>query len=78
LLTAGNIMAGPALCVRLHDTAARVRALLADTTHNGYPVVDGGGRLVGLILRSQLSVGLRGEGARGEGRLVDRGSNGAG
>ena len=33
-----------------------VRLLLAHASHNGFPVVDDRGKLVGLILRSQLDV----------------------
>jgi CBS domain-containing protein len=55
-LTAG----GPSSRLRrVHATrtTARVaRELLRDTTHNGFPVVDDDGRVVGLILRSQLAV----------------------
>ena len=61
LLIAGDLMAAPCECVGLHESASRVRGLLSRTTHNGFPVVDDQGRLVGLILRSQLSVLLHGE-----------------
>jgi chloride channel 7 len=40
LLTARNVMASDAVCVGLREPAARVRCLLASTTHNGFPVVD--------------------------------------
>ena len=60
-MVAQDLMAGPVVCVHQHDTAARIRAVLSSTTHNGFPVVNGHGRLVGLILRSQLSVLLHGE-----------------
>ena len=55
------LAASPAVCVSLRERSARVRRLLSTTAHNGFPVVDGEGRLVGLILRSQLSVLLHAE-----------------
>ena len=60
-LTARHLMASPALCVAPRIPADRARELLATTTHNGFPVVDARGRLLGMVLRSQLSVLLHAE-----------------
>ena len=60
-LTARHLMASPALCVAPRFPADRARELLATTTHNGFPVVDARGRLLGMVLRSQLSVLLHAE-----------------
>ena len=60
-LTARHLMASPALCVAPRFPADRARELLATTTHNGFPVVDARGRLIGMVLRSQLSVLLHAE-----------------
>ena len=60
-LTAKHLMASPARCVSPRLPADRARELLATTTHNGFPVVDARGRLVGMVLRSQLSVLLHAE-----------------
>ena len=60
-LTARHLMASPARASRLGSPPDRARELLATTTHNGFPVVDARGRLLGMVLRSQLSVLLHAE-----------------
>jgi len=57
--TAGDIMAMPVAFLPKFAPVDVVRALLEHTPHNGFPVVDERGKLVGLILRSQLEVLLR-------------------
>ena len=61
-LTARDIMAGDGAptCVRAKEAIGEVRRVLAATTHNGFPVTDARGRLVGLALRSQLAVMVEG------------------
>lgn len=69
---AADLVRGPPVCLAPKETVARVESALRDTAHNGFPVVipddddvdDGGeadsgrrsGRLVGVVLRSQLMV----------------------
>ena len=53
-------MASPVACVAEHERRTRALGLLASTSHNGFPVVDARGRLVGMCLRSQLSVLIHG------------------
>ena len=54
--TARDVMAvPPAILPEIADRDA-ARSLLAHASHNGFPVVDDRGKLVGLILRSQLDV----------------------
>ena len=53
-------MASPVACVAEHERRTRALGLLTSTSHNGFPVVDGRGRLVGMCLRSQLSVLIHG------------------
>ena len=61
LLTARDLMASPVSCVAETERRSRVLSLLTETSHNGFPVVDPRGRLVGMCLRSQLSVLIHGD-----------------
>ncbi|XP_058458146.1 H(+)/Cl(-) exchange transporter 7 isoform X2 [Malaya genurostris] len=63
---ASNIMNQPVICLRRREKVNYIIDVLNSTRHNGFPVVDddeystrGNGRLVGLILRSQLVVILK-------------------
>uniref|UniRef100_A0AAG5D796 Chloride channel protein n=1 Tax=Anopheles atroparvus TaxID=41427 RepID=A0AAG5D796_ANOAO len=65
-LSARHIMAQPVVCVRMEEKVQYLLSILKNTTHNGFPVIEDGddgsrvnGRLVGLILRSQLVVILK-------------------
>ncbi|XP_041767828.1 H(+)/Cl(-) exchange transporter 7 [Anopheles merus] len=65
-LSARHIMARPVVCVRTEEKVQYLLDILKNTTHNGFPVVEDGddgsrvnGRLIGLILRSQLVVILK-------------------
>uniref|UniRef100_A0A182XYX6 Chloride channel protein n=1 Tax=Anopheles stephensi TaxID=30069 RepID=A0A182XYX6_ANOST len=65
-LSAHHIMARPVVCVRLEEKVQYLMDILKNTSHNGFPVVEDGddgsrvnGRLIGLILRSQLVVILK-------------------
>jgi chloride channel 7 len=68
-VVAADLVRGPPVCLAPKETVALVEAALRDTAHNGFPVVipdddddgeaDSGrrsGRLVGVVLRSQLMV----------------------
>ncbi|XP_058053621.1 H(+)/Cl(-) exchange transporter 7 [Anopheles bellator] len=64
--SARGLMATPVVCVRLEEKVQYLLAILKNTTHNGFPVIEDGddgsrenGRLIGLILRSQLVVILK-------------------
>ena len=61
LLTARNLMAFPVSCVAETERRSRALKLLTETSHNGFPVIDTRGRLVGMCLRSQLSVLIHGD-----------------
>ena len=61
LLTAKDLMASPVSCVAETERRSRALTLLTETSHNGFPVVDPRGRLVGMCLRSQLSVLIHGD-----------------
>ncbi|XP_035792210.1 H(+)/Cl(-) exchange transporter 7-like isoform X1 [Anopheles albimanus] len=65
-LSARSIMAQPVVCVRVEEKVQYLLDILKNTTHNGFPVVEDGddgsrvnGRVIGLILRSQLVVILK-------------------
>lgn len=51
---AQDVMSTPAICLKKVENVARVYSVLRTTTHNGFPIVNDSGILVGLILRSQL------------------------
>ncbi|XP_052860181.1 H(+)/Cl(-) exchange transporter 7 [Anopheles cruzii] len=62
--SARALMATPVVCVRLEEKVQYLLHILKNTTHNGFPVIEDGddvsnGRLIGLILRSQLVVILK-------------------
>jgi H+/Cl- antiporter ClcA/CBS domain-containing protein len=54
-----DVALGPVVTVRAEDTVEGVRAWLASgaagTEHQGFPVLDGGGALVGVVTRRDLS-----------------------
>ena len=54
-------MAFPVSCVAETERRSRALKLLTETSHNGFPVIDTRGRLVGMCLRSQLSVLIHGD-----------------
>jgi chloride channel 7 len=57
---ATDLAASPARCLPPLAGVAAARAALWETTHNGFPVVAApGGRVLGLVLRSQLEALLR-------------------
>uniref|UniRef100_A0A2M4A177 Chloride channel protein n=1 Tax=Anopheles triannulatus TaxID=58253 RepID=A0A2M4A177_9DIPT len=65
-LLARSIMAQPVVVVRVEEKVQYLLDILKNTTHNGFPVVEDGddgsrvnGRVIGLILRSQLVVILK-------------------
>ena len=49
-----EVMATPVFMFQQVETVANVFDTLRDNSHNGYPIVDGEGRLQGLILRKTL------------------------
>ncbi|PRP82645.1 hypothetical protein PROFUN_09756 [Planoprotostelium fungivorum] len=63
-----DVMSGELVNLTCHPTVEKVVRTLQECEHNGFPVVDEGGRLRGQILRSQLTVILY-EG--GYGRMED-------
>jgi chloride channel 7 len=54
--TAADIMAAPVAFLPEVAPLDVAKSLLEHTTHNGFPVVDDRGKLIGLILRSQIEV----------------------
>lgn len=63
---AENIMNAPVICVRKLEKVNYIIDILKNTTHNGFPVIESDengtredGKLIGLILRSQLVVILK-------------------
>lgn len=63
---AKNIMNQPVICVRKKEKVNYLIDILKNTTHNGFPVIEDdehgnreNGKLIGLILRSQLVVILQ-------------------
>jgi len=53
-LTAGDIMSSPAITGRADISAAEAAALLMDKRINRLPIIDGEGRPVGIVTRSDL------------------------
>ena len=49
-------MAADVECFSAIERAERIEKTLRETTHNGFPITTSDGRLVGLVLRSQLMV----------------------
>ncbi|XP_055619852.1 H(+)/Cl(-) exchange transporter 7 isoform X2 [Toxorhynchites rutilus septentrionalis] len=63
---AKNIMNQPVVCIRRREKVGYILDILQNTNHNGFPVIEDdqtnnrdNGKLVGLILRSQLVVILK-------------------
>ena len=54
--TAADIMAAPVAFLPEIAPLDVAKSLLEHTTHNGFPVVDAQGKLMGLVLRSQIEV----------------------
>eukprot|EP01128_Nolandella_sp_AFSM9_P007507 TRINITY_DN4131_c0_g1_i1.p1 TRINITY_DN4131_c0_g1~~TRINITY_DN4131_c0_g1_i1.p1 ORF type:complete len:888 (+),score=102.47 TRINITY_DN4131_c0_g1_i1:24-2666(+) len=52
--TAEDVMARPVVCFDKVEKVDNIFTVLQATTHNGFPIVDSAGTLIGLILRSQL------------------------
>lgn len=57
-----HIMSTPPICIRLREKVGIIVDILKKTTHNGFPIIDDydengtPGNLLGLMLRSQLTV----------------------
>lgn len=58
-LTARELMSSPVKTVRESDSTETAQALLSTYGHNGLPVVDAGGRLVGIVTRRNLDKAMR-------------------
>ena len=50
----GDVMAAPAVCMRETDSVQEALAAKRSTSHNGFPVVDRDGALVGVVSTSML------------------------
>ena len=49
-----QVMSAPPRCLRQRERALSISRLLESCTHNGFPVIDDGGKFLGLVRRDQL------------------------
>jgi len=51
-----DVMSRPVQCLNKKERVKKIKRILEDTTHNGFPVLDNKGHFVGLMLRTQLTM----------------------
>jgi len=51
-----DFMIKPVVTLQMFETVRKVLDILNTTTHNGFPVVDGTNRVIGLISRNHLII----------------------